>query len=145
MSRACCSAVPVRTNNNATRFQYKAINNIDRSVIFPYSTIRHTRRDIWVVNERNSQLLNLTADIVTAHVANNSVAATDVPLVIQTVHAALAALGTEQVADVVAPEPAVPVRTSLKPDYIVCLEDRSERRVGKGCVSTCRSRWSPDH
>src|SRR3546814_20445199 len=99
--------------NNATRFQYKAINNIDRSVIFPYSTIRHTRRDIWVVNERNSQLLNLTADIVTAHVANNSVASTDVPFVIQTVYAALAALGTEQVADVVALEPAVPVRTSI--------------------------------
>src|SRR3546814_15948203 len=116
MSRACCSAVPVRTNNNATRFQYKAINNIDRSVIFPYSTIRHTRRDIWVVNERNSQLLNLTADIVTAHVANNSFAATDVPLVIQTVPAAMAALCTDQVAGIVAPEPGVPVRISIQPE-----------------------------
>src|SRR3546814_18056870 len=89
-----------------------------------------------VADELNSQLLNLTADIVTAHLANNTVAAGDVPTVIQTVHAALAGLGTEKAADQPAPEPAVPGRSSVKPRS-------EERRVGQGCVRTCRSLWSP--
>src|SRR3546814_17510873 len=75
-----------------------------------------------VADELNSQLLNLTADIVTAHLANNTVAAGDVPTVIQTVHAALAGLGTEKAADQPAPEPAVPWSTSVQPDLIVCLD-----------------------
>ena len=84
-----------------------------------------------MADELNSQLLNLTADIVTAHLANNTVAAGDVPTVIQTVHAALAGLGTEKAADQPAPEPAVPVRSSVKPDYIVCLEDGKKLKMLK--------------
>src|SRR3546814_18356712 len=76
-----------------------------------------------VADELNSQLLNLTADIVTAHLANNTVAAGDVPTVIQTVPAALAGLGTEKAAAQPAPEPAVPVRSSVKPDSSAYHED----------------------
>lgn len=73
--------------------------------------------------EDSETLVTLTADIVAAHVTNNSVAISDIPLLIRSVHDALAGLttGTEP-----APEPqqpAVSVRASVKPDYIVCLED----------------------
>ena len=67
-------------------------------------------------------LLNLTADIVAAHLAHNKVATGDVAGLVGQVHQALAALGAP------APEPepskrepAVSVRTSVKPDYLVCL------------------------
>lgn len=83
------------------------------------------------IDERNSQLINLTADIVTAHLANNNVAAADVPMVIQTIHAALASLGAPQAAEPAAPEPAVPVRASIKPDYLICLEDGKKLKMLK--------------
>ncbi|EZP83966.1 Transcriptional regulator, MucR family [Novosphingobium resinovorum] len=67
-------------------------------------------------------LVTLTADIVAAHVSNNSVAISDIPLVIHSVHEALAGLGTKE-QPAIKPEPAVSIRSSVKPDYIICLED----------------------
>lgn len=67
-------------------------------------------------------LIALTSDIVTAHVSNNSVAVADVAALIQHVHGALAGL-TESSAPGEELKPAVPVRASIKPDHIVCLED----------------------
>ena len=67
-------------------------------------------------------LVTLTADIVAAHVSNNSIAISDIPLIIRSVHDALAGLGNT-VAPEVKQEPAVSIRASVKPDYIVCLED----------------------
>lgn len=72
--------------------------------------------------EDSEILITLTADIVAAHVSNNSVAISDVPLVIRSVHEALAGLGNTAAPEV-KQEPAVSVRASVKPDYIVCLED----------------------
>jgi predicted transcriptional regulator len=69
------------------------------------------------------QLIELTADIVSAHVSNNSVAVGDVANLVQRVHEALAGLGaapTEQ--EPQKKEPVVSVRASVKPDYIVCME-----------------------
>jgi len=67
-------------------------------------------------------LLTLTADIVAAHVSNNSVAVGDLPRLIGEVHAALGGLGAK--AEPVRPQqPAVPARSSVKPDFIICLED----------------------
>ena len=68
-------------------------------------------------------LVTLTADIVAAHVSNNSVAVSDLPLLIQNVHGALTGLGGPAPEPEVKQEPAVSVRSSVKPDYIVCLED----------------------
>lgn len=68
-------------------------------------------------------LIILTADIVAAHVANNSVAISDMPLLVQRVHEALSGLGrtsTEAVEE--KKVPAVSVRSSIKPDSITCLE-----------------------
>jgi predicted transcriptional regulator len=68
-------------------------------------------------------VIAFTADIVSAHVSNNSVAVGDLPALIQNVHAALAGLGRETPAPEQKREPAVSVRASVKPDYIICLED----------------------
>jgi predicted transcriptional regulator len=78
-----------------------------------------------------SELISLTADIVGAHVYNNIVAIDEVPALIEAVHAALAGLG--QVAEAVAatPEPAVSIRASIKPDYLVCLEDGAKVQMLK--------------
>lgn len=72
--------------------------------------------------EDSETLVTLTADIVAAHVSNNSVAISDIPLIIRSVHDALAGLGNA-VEPEVKQEPAVSIRASVKPDYLVCLED----------------------
>ena len=78
--------------------------------------------------EDSETLVTLTADIVAAHVSNNSVAISDIPLIIRSVHDALAGLGTAEVAEV-KQEPAVSIRASVKPDYIVCLEDGKKLKM----------------
>lgn len=72
--------------------------------------------------EDSETLVTLTADIVAAHVSYNSVAISDIPLIIRSVHDALAGLGNA-VEPEVKQEPAVSIRASVKPDYLVCLED----------------------
>ena len=72
--------------------------------------------------EDSETLVTLTADIVAAHVTNNSVAISDLPLIIRSVHDALAGLGIVETPEV-KQEPAVSIRASVKPDYVVCLED----------------------
>jgi len=78
--------------------------------------------------EDQEMLVTLTADIVAAHVSNNSVAISDIPLVIRSVHDALAGLGNSETPEV-KQEPAVSIRTSVKPDYIVCLEDGKKLKM----------------
>lgn len=73
--------------------------------------------------EDSEMLVTLTADIVAAHVSNNSVAISDIPLVIRSVHEALAGLSATAEPEAEPQQPAVSVRASVKPDYIVCLED----------------------
>ncbi|MBJ7439287.1 MAG: MucR family transcriptional regulator [Sphingopyxis sp.] len=73
--------------------------------------------------EDHETLVTLTADIVAAHVSNNSVAISDIPLVIRSVHEALAGLGSTAEPEPEPQQPAVSVRASVKPDYLVCLED----------------------
>lgn len=73
--------------------------------------------------EDTETLVTLTADIVAAHVSNNSVAISDIPLVIRSVHEALSGLSSKAEPAPEPQQPAVSVRASVKPDYIVCLED----------------------
>jgi predicted transcriptional regulator len=88
-------------------------------------------------NQDSAELLiTLTADIVAAHVSNNSVAVTDVPALISNVHGALKNLSDPAPAPVAAPEPAVPVRNSVKRDYIVCLEDGKKLKMLKRHLMT---------
>ncbi|HMT45388.1 MAG TPA: MucR family transcriptional regulator [Chakrabartia sp.] len=82
-------------------------------------------------------LITLTADIVAAHVSNNSVAVSDIPALIANVHSALTGLGGPVQAEPAArPEPAVSVRASIKPDYIVCLEDGKKLKMLKRHLMT---------
>lgn len=76
-----------------------------------------------MVDDSPRFLLTRTADIVTAHVANNSLAASDLAGLIADVHAALAGLGAPVAEPVAALKPAVSVRASVKPGHIICLED----------------------
>jgi predicted transcriptional regulator len=71
-----------------------------------------------------ANFVELAADIVSAYVSNNSVSAGDLPTIINEVHAALMRVssgGSEPQAE--APKPAVAVKRSITPDFIVCLED----------------------
>jgi len=74
--------------------------------------------------EDNSQLLEMTADIVSAYVGNNNVQAVEVPGLISSIHAALSQVSSGAVEPEPEPkEPAVPIRKSITPDYLICLED----------------------
>ena len=88
-----------------------------------------------------SALLSLAADIVVAHVGANQVAAADLPLLISSVHDALAGLGAKPPEE--APTSAVPVRASVKPDYLVCLEDGRKFKTLKRYLMT-RYSMTPD-
>ncbi len=98
-------------------------------------------------DEQSPELLEHTTRIVAAHVANNPIAVTDVPGLIATVHESLAALGPEEAAP--RPEPAVPIKQSVKPEYIVCLDDGKKLKMLKRHLRTAynlspaeyRERW----
>ena len=84
---------------------------------------------------RDDTLISLTAEIVAAHLSNNVVAVGDVPQLIENVHGSLNKLhGTAAEAE--KQEPAVSIRSSIKPDYIVCLEDGKKLKMLKRHLST---------
>jgi predicted transcriptional regulator len=88
-------------------------------------------------NEKmNEELLTLTSDIVSAHVSNNSVAVGDVPNLIKSVFDALTKVGEPTALEAPKQEPAVSVRTSVKHDYIVCLEDGKKLKMLKRYLRT---------
>ena len=70
------------------------------------------------------ELIELAAGIVAAYVRNNSVRVADLPALINDVFMALANVGTRVAEVIVEPaKPAIPIKKSVQPDYIVCLED----------------------
>lgn len=75
-------------------------------------------------NSGESSYIALTANIVSAYVSNNSVPTSEIPNLISQVHSALKRVSGGQVAAPAEPlKPAVPVKRSVTPDYLVCLED----------------------
>jgi predicted transcriptional regulator len=89
-----------------------------------------------VTDSEKSGILTLTADIVAAHVANNSVSVTDLPLLIANVHRALAGLGSPAAAATEPDTPSVSIRSSIKPDFIVCLCCGKKMKMLKRHLST---------
>ncbi len=81
----------------------------------------------------------LTADIVAAHVSNNSVAVNDLPNLIQNVHSALTGISAQPAAPEAKPEPKVSVRSSVKPDYITCLECGQKQKMLKRHLTTAHN------
>jgi predicted transcriptional regulator len=96
-----------------------------------------------IENDMRETLITLTSDIVAAHVSNNSVAVNDLPVLISNVYAALAGLNPTQPAPEPAPEPAVSIRSSVKNDHIVCLEDGKKLKMLKRHLMT-RYNMTPD-
>jgi predicted transcriptional regulator len=87
--------------------------------------------------ESATELLALTADVVAAHVGHNRVTVAELPELIAKVHAALAGLGQDTVAPIASDQkPAVSVRSSIKPDHIVCLEDGKKLTMLKRYLQT---------
>ena len=103
----------------------------------------------------SSELLALTTEIVSSHVANNTVAVNDLPQLIQQVYTTLAAIGKAPSPAVERPHPVVSVKRSVTPDYIVCLEDGRKLKMLKRHLKTAynmtpeeyRERWRlpPDY
>ncbi|WP_157215484.1 MucR family transcriptional regulator [Flavisphingomonas formosensis] len=89
-----------------------------------------------MTDESKETLLALTADIVAAHVGNNNVPVGDLPGLIQKVHNALSGLGSPSEPEPQPLTPAVSVRSSVKPDYIVCLEDGKKLKMLKRHLMT---------
>ena len=83
-----------------------------------------------------ADLLRMTADVVAAFVRNNSLSTGDLPNVIGTVHKTLASLDGERGQETEPQKPAVPVRRSVTPDYIVCLEDGKKLKMLKRHLRT---------
>jgi predicted transcriptional regulator len=97
-------------------------------------------------------ILGLTAQIVSAHASNNELGASALPGAIRLVYDTLANVGEAPAAPVEKAQPAVPVRKSVFPDYIVCLEDGKRLKMLKRHLSTSynmtpeqyRAKWGLD-
>lgn len=100
-------------------------------------------------NTANADLLGLTAEIVSAHVSNNSVALADLPNLIQEVYRTLVSMGQPVEAAPERPQPAVPIKKSVTPEYLICLEDGKKLKMLKRHLKTSfnmtpdqyRERW----
>jgi predicted transcriptional regulator len=96
-----------------------------------------------------NDLLALTTEIVAAHVANNTVPVDDLPHLINQVYQSLANIGTVPAAPAARPQPAISVKKSVQPDFIVCLEDGKKLKMLKRHLKTAynmtpetyRERW----
>ena len=92
---------------------------------------------------KNEQLVELTADIVSAHVSNNTVSVSDVANLVQRVHEALTTLGQPAAEPQQEKTPVVSVRASIKPDYLVCMECGRKQKTLKRHLQNAHG-MSPD-
>ena len=96
-----------------------------------------------------SGLLSLTTEIVAAHVSNNTVSIADLPQLLEQVYKTLANAGPVEPPAVERPQPAAPIKKSVTPDYIICLEDGKKLKMLKRHLKTAynmtpdeyRERW----
>jgi predicted transcriptional regulator len=99
--------------------------------------------------EVNQDLIIHTTDIVVSYVANNSLGADDVSSLIRNVYGTLSGLGQEGPTAETRPDPAVSIRSSVKRDHVVCLEDGKKMKMLKRHLMTdhgltpdeYRARW----
>jgi len=99
---------------------------------------------------KSDDILKLTTDIVAAYVSNNPIPVSEVPAMIKSVHTTLGGLGGSSQGEVqTSQKPAVPIKRSVNPDYIVCLEDGKKLKMLKRHLKTAynmtpesyRERW----
>jgi predicted transcriptional regulator len=97
---------------------------------------RRPRKGEAMPEEKNgNELLGLTERIVSAHVANNAISSADLPDLIKAVYAALQNVSTEAETPAL-PKPVVPIKRSVTPNYIVCLEDGRKMKMLKRHLRT---------
>ena len=95
-----------------------------------------------------NDLLALTANIVSSHVSHNPVSGDSLTKMIREVYETLSTVGGPPKAE--RPEPAVPIKKSVTPDYVICLEDGKKLKMLKRHLSTAydmtpeqyRERWN---
>ncbi len=100
-------------------------------------------------NSNSKDLLALTTEIVAAHVSNNTVGVADLPQLINQVYQSLTNIGKAPAPTTERPQPAVPVKKSIHPDYLICLEDGKKLKMLKRHLKTSynltpeqyRERW----
>ena len=91
-----------------------------------------------------AEVIEMTADIVSAYVGNNSVSTADLPALIQSIHRALTGISAgSEVVEPAPKEPAVPLKKSITPDYLICLEDGRKFKSLKRHLRT-KYNMSPD-
>ena len=97
----------------------------------------------------SNELLTLTTQIVSAHVGHNAVDLSDLPTLIEQVYRTLSNVGSEPAPQMERPQPAVPIKKSVTPEYIICLEDGKQLKMLKRHLKTAynmtpeeyRERW----
>jgi predicted transcriptional regulator len=92
----------------------------------------------------DEDMLRMTTEVVSAYVGNNMLPAAQIPDVIRTVYSSLRDLSSiEGHSERESPKPAIPVRRSVTPDYIICLEDGKKLKMLKRHLRTTYN-MSPD-
>lgn len=86
--------------------------------------------------EKNVNLLELTAKVVANHLSNNTVDVKDIPGLIRQVYKTMEQLNGSNASLTPSVQPAVPIKDSIKPDYIVCLEDGKRLKMLKRYLRT---------
>lgn len=94
-------------------------------------------------NPASDELLRMTADVVAAYVSKNPLSANDLPSVINTVHLSLSGLEKDKKSAEEALKPAVPIKKSVTPDFLICLEDGKKLKMLKRHLRTAYN-MSPD-
>lgn len=98
----------------------------------------------------NEKLMTLSAQVAAAFVSHNNVTASELPELISTIYSSLSRIGSGQPGLQSRPDPAVPVKKSIFPDYIICLEDGKKLKMLKRHIKTSynltpdqyRERWN---
>lgn len=99
---------------------------------------------------QSDELLELTAQVVAAHVSNNSIPVTDLPQLIREIYQTMASVGSADGRKAERPNPVVPIKKSVTPDFIICLEDGKKLKMLKRHLKTAydmspedyRERWN---
>ena len=100
-------------------------------------------------NSSHAELLELTSEIVAAHLSNNTLPISDLPQLIRDIYKTLASVGDGQTVKE-RPQPAISVKKSVSPDFIICLEDGKKLKMLKRHLKTAynmtpeeyRERWN---